>query len=315
MKKLIFLFPGQGAQQVGMAKDLYASYHFVRELFDMAEEITKLPLKKLCFEGPMEELTQTIHLQPALTTTSLSFLRALQQAHSVIPVASAGHSLGEYSALAASGVLTEENTLRAVFERGRLMHQEASAHPGSMAAIIGLTISEVENIIQEIASSAEIVSVANHNLENQIVITGTTEAVLKVSEIASQKEARVVPLKVSGAWHSELIRGATTPFSSFLETLPFSAPITPLYFNVTAESEKNPEKILTLMVQQLCSPVRWFDIMQNLLNLNADIMVELGPGKVLSGLFGKICPADSSQTAVSINSLEKLEQFLEETLK
>lgn len=315
MKKLIFLFPGQGAQQVGMAKDLYEAYPFVRELFDMAEEITKLPLKKLCFEGPMEDLTQTIHLQPALTVTSLSFLRALQQATPIVPVASAGHSLGEYSALASSGVLTEENTLRAVFERGRFMQQEASAHPGSMAAIIGPTISEVENMLQEVASPTEIVSVANHNLETQIVITGATDAVSKASEIASQKGARVVPLKVSGAWHSALIGGAVAPFTSFLETIPFSAPTTPIYSNVTAESETDPEKIRTLMAKQLCSPVRWFDIMQNLLGLQADIMVELGPGKVLSGLFGKIRPADSPQTAVSINSLEKLEQFLEEGLK
>ena len=310
LKKMFFMFPGQGAQQIGMGKDLYDAYPFVRELYDMAEEITKLPLKRISFEGPMEELTQTIFLQPALTVVSLAFLRALQHAQPASPVASAGHSLGEYSALVAANVLTEEDAIRAVYERGRLMQEEAIRHPGGMTAIIGPEYADVEKMVEDVASPTQMVSIANHNLKNQVVITGLTEAVSAVSDIASGAGARVVPLKVSGAWHSGLMKGAIEPFAEILNTISFSTPITPVYFNVTAAPENAPEKIRQLMIRQICSPVRWYDSMQKMLQLDADIFVELGSGKVLSGLFAKTRPENSPKTAVSINSLAKLNEFL-----
>ena len=310
MKKTAFFFPGQGSQSIGMGLDFYQEFDFARELFDMAEEITKINLSKLCFKGPMEDLTMTVNLQPAVTAVNLVCLAAIEK-EGIAANISAGHSLGEYSALSASGVISKEDTLRLVFKRGELMHRESTKHEGAMHAIIGLAIDKVQKFVDEVQGEG-VVSVANHNTEHQIVITGTPEQVEKVSSLAVLQKARAVPLKVSGAWHSELIKGAVDEFRIFLDTVSFNTPERTIIHNVTADFEKNPDEIKSIMARQLCSPVRWYDSMLKLIDEKVEIFVEIGPGRVLTGLLKKILPEDYPCRIYNINSLKNMENFLKE---
>jgi [acyl-carrier-protein] S-malonyltransferase len=246
VSKTAYLFPGQGSQSVGMGQDFYQEYDVVREIFDMAEEITRVSLSRLCFKGPLEELTQTIHLQPALTAVNLACLAVLNRENASFD-SCAGHSLGEYSALCAAGVISREDTLRLVFKRGQLMHREATRHAGAMHAIIGLSIEDVEDILAEAANTG-VVSVANHNTEKQIVITGAPPSVRKAANVAAERGAKAIPLKVSGAWHSELIQGAQDEFKEFLKTAEFRPPQIEIFFNVTADVCNDPGEIKKISI-------------------------------------------------------------------
>lgn len=308
MSKIAFLFPGQGSQSVGMGHDFYQEYDSVRDLFDMAEEVTKINLSKLCFKGPMEDLTATVNLQPAVTAVNLAALAATEQV-GVRADISAGHSLGEYSALTAAGVLSREDTIRVVHKRSILMHREATRHPGAMCAIVGLPIDAV-NALCAAAREVGLVSVANHNMETQVVISGEPDAVETVSRQAAAQSARAVPLKVSGAWHSELIRGAEGEFRNFLGTIEFQAPASPVIHNVTARDTDDPNQIRSTMADQLCSPVRWFDSMHRLLEEQVDTFVEIGPGKVLTGLLRKIVPPEHDCRMFNVNSMKTFEKYV-----
>ena len=308
MKKTAFLFPGQGSQSVGMGEEFYREYDIVREIFDMTEDITRINLSKLCFKGPMEELTMTVNLQPAVTAVNLACLAVIEKENIAYQFC-AGHSLGEYGALCAAGVNSKEDTIRLVYKRGELMHREASKHQGAMHAIVGLPIEAVSELVAEVQKKG-IVSVANHNTQQQIVITGTPPAVEQVSSMALAKGAKSVPLKVSGAWHSELIKGAQDEFKEFLGTIAFDAPQKQVFFNVTAAPEENPAEIRDIMARQLCSPVRWYDTMNRLMEEEVEVFVEVGPGRVLAGLLKKTLPRDYPGKFYNVANMKQLEKFL-----
>jgi [acyl-carrier-protein] S-malonyltransferase len=308
MANMAFLFPGQGSQYVGMGEDLCQADPAAQELFELAEDVTRLPLKRLCFQGPMEELTETVNLQPAVTAVNLCLYQALVTAGAK-PGAVCGHSLGEYSALYAAGVLSAGDTLKAVRERGRLMQREAERHPGVMAAVIGLAPAKLEDTLRPFLAEGPL-ALANFNTREQTVISGTRELVARAGEAAKAAGARVVPLKVSGAWHSPLMADASADFTAFLATLAFQAPRLPVYLNASAAPEDDPERLRQAMSRQLTSPVRWADLILNLKNTGVDTWVEVGPKNVLKGLVRKILPQEPAEQFFNVENRASLESFL-----
>lgn len=288
-RKIAFLFPGQGSQYVGMGKEFLESDPEARALLEQAEALSGYPLQRLCLEGPMEELTRTAYLQPAVTVLNLMALQALRRAGVKADLV-AGHSLGEYAALCAAGVVSFADGLRLTTERGRLMEREAAGHPGGMAAILGLDIAQVAAIVTAVRPQG-IITVANHNSAQQIVISGDPQPLAAASELAAAQGGKAITLKVSGAWHSELVAGAVPDFSAFMATIDFQAPTRPLLFNVTAAEEHDPAAIRAIMARQIASSVRWFEIVNECLARGIEVFVEVGPKTVLSGLLKKIVPA------------------------
>lgn len=313
MRKTAFLFPGQGSQSVGMGQELYNEYEVARELFDMAEEISKINLSKLCFNGPIEKLTETINLQPAITLINLAYFAILKKEGAGFDM-TAGHSLGEYSALSASGITSDEATLQLVNKRGFLMQREAKKHEGAMSAVINLNAEMLQALILESEGEKAEVCIANHNTETQIVISGASQAVQRVSKIVKNAGGRAIPLKVSGAWHSSLMRGAEDEFNEFLSSAELHSPEKPLVFNVSANSADTITLIRKNMIDQLCSPVRWYDSINKMIEEGVENFVEIGPGKVLSGLAKKIAPKDHKYNFFNVNSIKSLEIFLKNVI-
>lgn len=303
--KTAFLFPGQGSQAIGMCKDLYDEFHPVREIFETAQDITNIDITGLCFKGPIETLTQTANLQPAITAANIACLAALNTVHPDPPDICAGHSLGEYTALYQAGIISLEDTFRLVQKRGEFMQREAEKYPGKMSAVLKLRPETVREIVEALGNEG-IITVANYNTPSQIVISGTPELLDKAADKVSQAGGATVPLKVSGAWHSGLIGGAKDEFAAFLDTVSFSAPTIPVIFNVTAGPENDPVKIKSIMAAQFCSPVRWSDTMQQMQSYRVRTFFEIGPGRVLTGLVKKNLPRDYARTLHNVFDLKTL---------
>jgi len=307
--KIAFLFPGQGSQFVGMGQELVKRFPGVEPIFSEMDRICGKPMSKLCFEGPMPELTLTENCQPAITAVSLACLSVLNES-GIRSSVCAGHSVGEYASMVSAGIVSEEDALRLVHKRGALMHREALANPGHMAAVIGLDMKQVLEIVAE-AKADEILDVANHNTAQQIVITGQEDPVNRAVQLAKEKKAKAIPLKVSGAWHSGLMQGGVDEFRAFMEDIPFSPPRSEMLFNATAKGETDPERIKDIMANQLVSPVKWYDIMRKMLDDGVDTFVEVGPKKVLAGLLKKIASPDEPVTVLNVQDPKDLESVLE----
>ena len=308
MSKTAFLFPGQGSQFVGMGQDFRAAHGWARDIFRLADEITGKPITRLCLEGPMEELTETANLQPALTAVNLIILRALTEKGFRTDMA-AGHSVGEYSALAAAGVVSPEKALELVSVRADLMQRDAERRPGTMQAIVGPEASRVEAVVAEVSRQG-VVAVANYNSPQQAVITGEAQAVALAAEKLAAEGGRAVPLAVSGAWHSALLAEAGQDFARIIEKTEFKTPTCGLYLNVTGRLERDPAKIKEAMSRQMTSPVRWYTLIEAMLASGATRFMELGPGKVLAGLNRKIVPKGQETKTINVQSLAELEKAL-----
>lgn len=282
-----FVFPGQGAQFTGMGKDLYENNPLAKELFDKANDILGFNITNIMFEGTDEELRQTKVTQPAVFLHSV--ISALCMGEDFKPEIVGGHSLGEFSALVASGCLSFEDGLKLVYKRAMAMQKACDAEPSTMAAIIGLDDATITNICAEVSTEGNIVIPANFNCPGQVVISGNIDAVN--TACAKLKEAgarRAMPLKVGGAFHSPLMMPAQEELAAAIEATTFMEPKCPVYQNVDAKGHTNPDEIKANLLKQLTSSVRWTEEVQNMIADGATDFTECGPGKVLQGTIGKI---------------------------
>ncbi|QSF47230.1 ACP S-malonyltransferase [Paenibacillus tianjinensis] len=307
MGKIAFVFPGQGAQAVGMGKDVYNALPQSRAVFEKGDEVLGFPLSQLVFEGPDSELKQTVNTQPALVTTSVAYLEALS-GRGLSPDYVAGHSLGEYSALVAADVLTYEDAVKLVRLRGRFMEEAVPGGQGAMAAVLGAEREALAELCRSISAEGSTVELANVNCPGQIVVSGSQAGVDGV--VQRVKEAggkRAIPLEVSGPFHSSMMKEAAERLAAELKSITFNAPSVPVIVNVTASPVTDPEEIRELLVRQVFSPVLWQDSVEWLIAAGVDTFVEIGSGSVLAGLIRKI---DKNVKVININSLESLETAL-----
>ncbi len=311
--KIAVLFPGQGSQFLGMGQEFVEMDSGCREIMQMAETVCDLPLGDIIMNGPMERLTQAIHLQPAITAVNLVCWQALTSALRDTGKIScfAGHSLGEYSALHAAGVISADDTMRLVAKRGALIEREGQKNPGGMRAIIGLTIEEVEKIINEYGGDG-VVTTANHNCEKQIVISGSAEALAGVGEKATEIGAKVVPLNVSVANHSPLVEGAVPDFTEFMDEILFKSPVKPVYFNISSQPEDDIIQIKAMMSRQIAHSVRWFESITAMIDSGVDTFIEVGPKSVLKRMMRAIAPKGYKHKALQFDSPAALEKCLKE---
>ena len=282
-----FVFPGQGAQCVGMGKDLYENNPLAKELFDKANDILGYRITDIMFEGTDEDLKQTKVTQPAVFLHSV--ISALCMGDDFKPEMTAGHSLGEFSALVAAGALNFEDGLKLVYARAMAMQKACEAQPSTMAAIINLPDEKVEEICQQVTDEGEVVVAANYNCPGQVVISGSIEGINKACELMKAAGAkRALPLKVGGAFHSPLMQPAKEELEAAINATVFNTPKCPVYQNVDAKPHTDPEEIKANLVAQLTVPVRWTQIVVNMLADGADDFTECGPGSVLQGLIHRV---------------------------
>lgn len=325
-----FVFPGQGSQYVGMGRDLYETYPEARALFDEADGILGFSISRLCFEGPKEELDDTINTQPAILAMSVACFKVLGTRYkeqgkgrenlepgtlNLEPAFVAGHSMGEYTALVAAGALDFADGLKLVRERGRVMKEVGELNPGAMAAIIGLDVGMLEDICQEarIQFPASSVQIANYNSPGQIVISGHKEALEQAMELAREQGAkRVVPLAVSIASHSPLMRPAAEAFADVVAQVDFHQPRMPVVANVTAAPITTVAEIKEELVKQLTSTVRWVESVQYMIAQGVTTFVEIGPKDVLTGLIRRI---DKSVRTVNVGDVAGVEALMRRSEK
>ena len=285
--KTAFMFPGQGSQYVGMGKKLYDSYEKARQLLDRADEILGFSISKLMFEGPESELTETKNAQPALFIAGAAAYEYLKNEKGMTPDVVLGHSLGEFTALYAAGVFDFETGLKVVRKRGELMSEAGAKYPGTMAAVISKkSVDEIENILKQVNG---VVVVANINSREQVVISGEIDAVKEAMKLLKEAGAkRVVPLRVSAAFHSPLMEEPAKEFARFLETVSFNEPGVPVIPNFTAKATTSVDEIKEALKKQLTGSVKWVESIEEARRIGVERFIEVGPGKVLKGLVSRI---------------------------
>ena len=287
MLSVATVFPGQGSQAPGMGKELFDNFPVARQVFEEADAALGFAISRLCFDGPAEELQLTENTQPAILTVSVAAFRAMTEEGINAPAFVAGHSLGEYSALVAAGVLSLSDAVRTVRARGRYMQEAVPVGTGAMAAVIGGELSEIQRVCEE-ARAAQVCSVANMNSPNQVVIAGNTEAVDRAIEALKGVAKRVIKLNVSAPFHCALMKPAQDRLAADLERLTFNEPSMPVVTNVDARPATAPDELRDALVRQVSATVRWSESMQLLVQQGVDTFVEAGPGKVLTGLMRQI---------------------------
>jgi [acyl-carrier-protein] S-malonyltransferase len=304
--KAAFVFPGQGSQKVGMGRALNDNYPEARSVFAEADEALGYSLSKLCFEGPEAELTLTANAQPAILATSVAALRALEARSPVRPVAVAGHSLGEYSALVAAGALGLADAVRLVHMRGKFMQEAVPAGLGAMAAIIGLSADDIDAVCRE-AAGTDVVSAANLNGAGQVVIAGHKDAVDRACAAAKARGAKLVKLlAVSAPFHCALMQPAADRLASELAGVDVKAPTVPVVSNVEAQPNQDASRVKDLLARQVTAPVRWEESVRCLSALGVKAVVEVGAGNVLGGLVRRIAPDIAVHAAGDPDSIEAL---------
>jgi len=305
LSKVAYVFPGQGSQSTGMGLDLFNSYPSAKKVFDEADASLGFPLSRLCFEGPEEELTKTHNVQPAILVVSIACLKALQEGRQgdlPSPAFVAGHSLGEYSALVAAGALGLADAVLLVRERGRLMYEAGLKNPGSMLAVIGLDEETVKDV--SVHSGTEI---SNVNCPGQIVISGAAQALAEANKLAKTRGARaLIPLKVSGAFHSALMEPVITEFSKIVSSFKFRPPVIPVISNVTTRPLTDIDSIKKELVKQLRNCIQWQGSVEYMMHSGVTTFYEIGPGRVLSGLIRRI---NSELQTFNISEIEDIAQL------
>lgn len=306
MAKVAFVFPGQGSQSVGMGKDFFEQSETAKNIYEAFNRIVDSKLSDVCFNGPEEELRRTLYTQPAILATSLAALTLLREKTNLTPVAVAGHSLGEYAALYASGVIDLETAAKLVQKRSELMEQ---APKGAMAAVLNLDADKIEAVIKQTSEqSGKVLTIANYNTDAQVVISGEPEAVEAVMEpLKTAGAKRVMPLPVGGAFHSPLMNNAAETFGRFVQDFEFNNPVVPVVTNVDASATTSGPECQSKLGKQINHSVRWTQSMAVMVNdLGIDTVIEIGPGKVLGGMFKKSHPHVTVHHVFDVASLSEL---------
>ncbi|MCJ7656386.1 MAG: ACP S-malonyltransferase [Candidatus Atribacteria bacterium] len=316
MNKIAFVFPGQGSQKIGMGKDLIENYPEANILFNIANKALKeegVDIGKICFEGPEEELKNTVNAQPAILTISTILCKLLRK-NKIRPAIVAGHSLGEYSALVASSAIKFEDAVKLVRKRGEYMQSATPAGSGSMLAIIGLDKEEISKICEKIKDIG-IVEISNHNSPTQIVVSGEIKALEKLSIMAKEKGARmVIPLKVSAPFHSSFMETAKENLARYLEKVKIDNPKIPISCNFSADYMHNKEGVRSALIKQMTHPVKWVESITKIYSEGINCFIEVGPGKVLKGLIKQIIPEANVFNVFDSNSLQNVVEKMEEVL-
>ena len=304
MSKIAFIFPGQGAQACGMGQDFYEQTKDAKEIFDRASEILGFSMQELCLEKN-ERLAITEYTQPAMVTASIAMMKVFMERTGIKPDVAAGLSLGEYPAMVAAGVMSTEDAIRTVRQRGILMQEAVPAGVGAMSAVLAMDAEKIEEVIADI----EGVQIANYNCPGQIVISGKKEAVLEAAEkLKAAGAKRVLPLNVSGPFHSYLLEEAGEKLFGVLKEVEVHTPVIPYVANVTAEYVTDSRDVKTLLKKQVSSSVRWEQSIRKMLEDGVDTFIEIGPGRTLTGFMKKI---DRNVKAMNIEKLEDIEKVKE----